>query len=92
MTPDELLKRVAVTGLGAEDEDSILGVRRGTFHKGIADAHDGVSGHSVAWPSINEPPDVTRRIDKSAALVNSLFAREVGHAAFVRVPVGRSPF
>jgi hypothetical protein len=38
MPPDELLERVAVTGLSAEHADSI-----GTLRKGIADAHNAVS-------------------------------------------------
>jgi hypothetical protein len=58
-------------------------------------AHGGVSGHSIghsiAWPSINEPADVAGRVDQPAALVNGLFAREVGHTASVCVPVGGRP-
>jgi hypothetical protein len=30
------------------------------------------SGHSIALPSINEPPDVAGRVDDPAALVNGL--------------------
>jgi len=58
------------TGLGAENEGSILVVRDGILRNGIASAHDGVSGHSIAWSSINEPSGIAGRVDQPTALVD----------------------